>query len=91
MLNLSGGMTPVFAKRSPWSIAIFRTFGNLPRPDLWLPYVFTSPEEAAQAGLYYDPRAFSGARRATGTDICGTLIAFAELGDGEKAVELFRM
>ena len=25
--------------------------GNLPRPDLWLPYVFTSPEEAAEAGV----------------------------------------
>jgi hypothetical protein len=25
--------------------------GNLPRPELWLPYVFTSPEEAAEAGI----------------------------------------
>jgi hypothetical protein len=25
-------------------------YGNLPRPKLWLPYVFTSPEEAAEAG-----------------------------------------
>jgi hypothetical protein len=31
--------------------AIFRAYGNLPRPELWLPYVFTSPEEAADAGL----------------------------------------
>lgn len=31
--------------------AIFRAYGNLPRPDLWLPYVFTSPEEAAEAGI----------------------------------------
>jgi len=23
----------------------------LPRPDLWLPYVFTSPEKAAEAGV----------------------------------------
>jgi hypothetical protein len=30
---------------------MFRAFGNLPRPDLWLPRVFTSPEEAAEAGL----------------------------------------
>src|SRR6266480_4764408 len=30
---------------------LFRAFGNLPRPDLWLPYVFTSPEEAATAGV----------------------------------------
>jgi hypothetical protein len=30
---------------------MFRAFGNLPRPDLWLPYVFTSPAEAAEAGL----------------------------------------
>jgi hypothetical protein len=30
---------------------LFRAFGNLSRPDLWLPYVFTSPEEAAEAGL----------------------------------------
>jgi hypothetical protein len=30
---------------------MFRAFGNLPRPDLWLPCVFTSPEEAAEAGL----------------------------------------
>ena len=26
---------------------MFRAFGNLPRPKLWLPYVFTSPKEAA--------------------------------------------
>jgi hypothetical protein len=31
--------------------AMFRAFENLPRPDLWPPYVFTSPEEAAEAGL----------------------------------------
>ena len=31
--------------------AIFRAYGNLPRPGSWLPYVFTSPEEAAEAGL----------------------------------------
>ena len=24
--------------------------GNLPRPELWLPYAFTSPEDAAEAG-----------------------------------------
>ena len=30
---------------------MFRAFGNLPRPDLWLPYVFASPEEAAEAGV----------------------------------------
>lgn len=29
----------------------FRAFGNLPRPDLWLPYVFTSPEKALAAGI----------------------------------------
>ena len=26
-------------------------WGNLPRPEPWLPYVFTSPEEAAAAGV----------------------------------------
>jgi hypothetical protein len=26
-------------------------YGNLPRPKLWLPYVFTSPEEAAEVGI----------------------------------------
>ena len=32
--------------------AMFRAaFGNLPRPKSWLPYVFTSPQEAAEAGL----------------------------------------
>jgi hypothetical protein len=31
--------------------AIFRAYGPLPRPELWLPYVFTSPEEAAEAGV----------------------------------------
>jgi len=32
--------------------AIFRAaFGNLPRPQSWLPYVFTSPDEAVEAGL----------------------------------------
>ena len=30
---------------------MFRALGNLPRPESWLPYVFTSPEEAAEAGL----------------------------------------
>ncbi len=25
--------------------------GNLPRPEPWLPYVFTSPEEAAETGV----------------------------------------
>jgi len=25
--------------------------GNLPRPEPWLPYVFTSVEEAAEAGV----------------------------------------
>jgi hypothetical protein len=29
----------------------FRAFGNLPRPELWLPYVFTSPQEASRAGF----------------------------------------
>jgi len=28
-----------------------RAFGNLPRPESWFPYVFTSPEAAAEAGL----------------------------------------
>jgi hypothetical protein len=31
--------------------AVFRSFGNLPRPESWLPYVFTSPEEAAEASV----------------------------------------
>jgi len=26
-------------------------WGNLPRPEPWLPYVFTSPEEAAESGV----------------------------------------
>jgi hypothetical protein len=26
------------------------TLGNLPRPEPWLPYVFTSPQDAAEAG-----------------------------------------
>src|SRR5258708_1664510 len=30
---------------------MFRALGNLPRPESWLPYVFTSPEEAAEAGV----------------------------------------
>ena len=29
---------------------MLRAFGNLPRPESWLPYVFTSREEAAEAG-----------------------------------------
>jgi hypothetical protein len=28
--------------------AMFQAFGNLPRPDLWLPYVFTSLDAAAE-------------------------------------------
>ena len=31
--------------------AAFRLLGNLPRPESWLPYVFTSPKEAAEAGF----------------------------------------
>src|SRR5713101_7661436 len=30
---------------------MWRALGNLPRPELWLPLVFTSPEEAAEAGV----------------------------------------
>lgn len=30
---------------------LFRAFGNLPRPESWLPYMFTSPEEAAELGV----------------------------------------
>jgi hypothetical protein len=30
---------------------MLRAFGNLPRPESWLPYVLTSPQEAAEAGL----------------------------------------
>ena len=30
---------------------MFRALGNLPRPASWLPYVFTSIEEAAEAGV----------------------------------------
>jgi hypothetical protein len=32
-------------------VALFRAFGNLPRPEPWLPYMFTSPAEAATAGV----------------------------------------
>jgi len=31
--------------------SMFRALGNLPRPESWLPYVFTSPEAAAEAGI----------------------------------------
>jgi hypothetical protein len=30
---------------------MFRAFGNLPRPELWFPYVFSSPRDAADAGF----------------------------------------
>jgi hypothetical protein len=30
---------------------MLRAFGNLPRPESWLPYVFTSIEGAAEAGV----------------------------------------
>lgn len=30
--------------------ARFRAFGNLPRPESWLPYVFSSPERAFEFG-----------------------------------------
>jgi len=30
---------------------MLRAYGNLPRPKSWLPCVFTSPEEAAEAGI----------------------------------------
>jgi hypothetical protein len=31
--------------------ALFRAYGNLPRPALWLPYVFSSPQDAVEAGF----------------------------------------
>jgi hypothetical protein len=31
--------------------ATLRAFGNLPRPESWFPYVFTSPKKAAEAGM----------------------------------------
>lgn len=31
--------------------AVLGAYGNLPRPKLWLPYVFISPEEAVDVGL----------------------------------------
>jgi hypothetical protein len=31
--------------------ALFRPFGNLPRPEQWLPYVFMSPRHAIEAGV----------------------------------------
>ena len=30
---------------------MLRALGDLPRPESWLPYVFTSPEEAAEADI----------------------------------------
>src|SRR6266478_9709370 len=30
---------------------MLRAYGNLPRPELWLPYVFSSPAKATAAGL----------------------------------------
>jgi hypothetical protein len=30
---------------------MLRAYGNLPRPDPWLPYVFTSPDTAAESGI----------------------------------------
>ena len=41
----------LFRRRLSVSGRYFRAFGNLPRPDLWLPYVFTSPSDAVAAGF----------------------------------------
>ena len=36
----------------------FRAFGNFPRPELWLPYVFTSPQRLWKLAwaLVYSPK-----------------------------------
>ncbi len=38
-----------------------RCFGNRPRPELWLPLVFISPREAAEAGICSLPDSVKGA------------------------------
>jgi len=43
-------LLPILAPESLGAhFSLFR--GNLPRPESWLPYVYTSPEEAAESGI----------------------------------------
>jgi hypothetical protein len=49
----SEGWALVIRSRGAFAQLIERQFGRCctPRPELWLPYVFTSPEEAGEAGV----------------------------------------
>jgi hypothetical protein len=46
-----GYLRPGYLGRLGQLGVMLRALGNLPRPESWLPYVFTSPEEAAEAGV----------------------------------------
>jgi hypothetical protein len=46
-----GYLRPAYGRLGHFGVMLGASWGNLPRPDSWLPYIFTSPEEAAEAGL----------------------------------------
>jgi hypothetical protein len=45
-----GYLRPAYGRFGQIGVML-RTLGNLPRPESWLPYVFNSPEAAAEAGV----------------------------------------
>jgi hypothetical protein len=46
-----GYLRPAYGRLGQLGAMLRASWGNLPRPESWLPYVFTSPEEAAEAGV----------------------------------------
>jgi hypothetical protein len=46
-----GYLRPAYGRLGHLGVMLRASWGNLPRPESWLPYVFTSPEEAAEAEL----------------------------------------
>jgi len=45
-----GYLRPAYGRLGQLGVML-RPWGNLPRPESWLPYVFTSPEEAVEEGF----------------------------------------
>jgi hypothetical protein len=52
---------------------LFRAFGNLPRPELWLPDVFASPEDAIAAGFGYNRKGSAGTFQPAPFDVTGQI------------------
>jgi len=46
-----GYLRPAYGRLGQLGTMLRASWGNLPRPVRWSPFVFTSPEEAAEAGF----------------------------------------